>query len=69
MTTHPTVNSTTGQTMTNERKREIRRYQIARRISALQSVLLTGELDAKHTKIVQEKIALLASQMYPTVKK
>jgi len=53
----------------NERKRKIRRDQIAGRISALSSVLLTGELDAKHTKIVQEKITLLASQMYPTVKK
>ena len=69
MTIHPTVNSTTGQTMTNERRLQITRYRLACEIKANESVLASGNLDDKHTKSVKANILWLQEQFCKTVKK
>jgi hypothetical protein len=69
MTIHPTVNSTIGQTMTNERRLQITRHRLACEIKANESVLASGSLDDKHTKIVKANILWLQEQFCKTVKK
>ena len=69
MTIHPTVNKTSGQTMTNERKLQITRHRLACEIKANESVLASGSLDDKHTKIVKANILWLQEQFARTVKK
>jgi hypothetical protein len=69
MIIHPTVNSTTGQTMTNERRLQITSHRLACEIKANESVLASGNLDDKHTKIVKANILWLQEQLARTVKK
>jgi hypothetical protein len=69
MTIHSTVNSTSGQTMTNNEYQQIHRYRLTCEINTLNAILQKGELDAKHTRHVQQSIAFLTAQLNATVKK
>ena len=69
MTCHPTVNSTTGQTMTNEKRLEIKRHRLACEININERMLASGNLDDKHTDIVKATILWLQDQLVRAVKK
>jgi hypothetical protein len=55
--------------MTNERRLQITRHRLACEIKANESVLASGSLDDKHTKIVKANILWLQEQFCKTVKK
>ena len=69
MTIHPTVNSTTGQTMTNEKRLQITRHRLVCQININERVLASGNLDDKHTQRVKATILWLQEQLARTVKK